>query len=103
MHLVQILLPMYDNDGRELPPTLYNEVKAELTDRFGGLTAYVRSPAEGRWKTEQKEVRDEIVIYEVMTHSLDQEQAWWRAYREHLQKLFHQGELVVRALPMQLL
>ncbi len=98
MHLVQMLLPLCDNDGQALPPSLYTEVRAELTQRFGGLTAYVHSPAEGRWKADHQEVKDDIIIYEIMTPELDA--AWWHGYRERLESRFHQGELVVRALPM---
>jgi hypothetical protein len=39
-HLVQILLPVYDNAGQRFPTDHYNEVRAKLTKTFGGLTAY---------------------------------------------------------------
>jgi hypothetical protein len=39
MYLVQILLPVYDNDGRPFPASSYADVRRELTERFGGLTA----------------------------------------------------------------
>lgn len=97
MHLVQILLPLYDNQGRTLPESLHAEVKAELTEKFGGLTAHVRSPAEGRWKSSGHEIRDEIVIYEVMTEELDE--PWWHHYRHACEARFRQGEILVRALP----
>lgn len=45
MHLVQILLPLYDNDGRRFPTSHYESLRAELTERFGGLTSYSRAPA----------------------------------------------------------
>ncbi|WP_395746098.1 hypothetical protein [Prosthecobacter sp.] len=101
MHLVQILLPLYDNQHEKLDAALYAEVKAELTEQYGGLTAHIRSPAEGRWKEAGNEVRDEIIIYEVMTDTLDP--AWWHAYRRELEARFHQAEIVIRALPMQML
>jgi hypothetical protein len=99
MHLIQILLPLYDNEGQALSGSLHAEVKSELTEKFGGLTAYVRSPAEGRWKASTTEVRDEIVIYEVMADSLDKD--WWKDCRERLETLFLQDEIIVRALPMR--
>src|SRR5687768_4274806 len=39
MHLIQILLPVYDNDGKSFPASRYADVRRELTERFGGLTA----------------------------------------------------------------
>jgi len=47
MHLVQILLPIDDRAGKALPSALFDEVRRELVDRFGGLTAYTRAPAKG--------------------------------------------------------
>jgi hypothetical protein len=100
MTLVQLLLPLYDAHGAHFPVAAYDEVARELTERFGGLTAYARAPAEGLWKEEPgKTRRDDIAVYEVMVESLDA--AWWKAYRERLEKRFAQDELVVRALEIR--
>ena len=102
MHLVQILLPLYDNSREPFPRVEFDRVGRELTERFGGLTAFVRSPARGVWKHEDDTtVRDDVVIYEVMANELDR--AWWRHYREELRERFAQDELVVRASEVQLL
>ena len=104
MHLVQILLPLYDNDGRPIDRALFARVAAELTERFGGLTAYTRAPAEGIWKEESESgatARDQIVIYEVMTEALDA--AWWGGYRRGLEERFRQEVVVVRAQETRLL
>ena len=47
MHLIHILLPLNDNEGRPYGRELF--VADELTEKFGGLTAHTR-PAEGLWK-----------------------------------------------------
>lgn len=99
MHLIQILLPLYDNHGQALPAALHAEVKAALTEKFGGLTAYVRSPAEGRWKDAGTETRDDIVIYEVMVSEVDE--GWWQRCRSALEASFRQEEVIIRALPMR--
>ena len=84
MYLVQLLLPRYDD-----------EVSRELTERFGGMTAYARAPAKGEWKPAPGEtVHDDIVVYEVMVETLERE--WWSAYRERLEQRFDQEELIVR-------
>jgi hypothetical protein len=95
MHLVQILLPLYAADGERLPQELFVAVRAELVERFGGLTAYSRSPATGLWDEGGSVQRDDIVVYEVMVEQLDR--AWWRKYREDLATRFRQQEMVVRA------
>ncbi|HZR26116.1 MAG TPA: hypothetical protein VFA59_21140 [Vicinamibacterales bacterium] len=97
MHLVQLLLPVTDNDGHPFAESLFVDVRRELTSRFGGVTAYMRAPATGLWKAPTGHVdRDEVVIVEVMVDDLDRE--WWRRYRAELARTFQQQELVVRAL-----
>ena len=99
MNLVQLLLPTYDEEGKRFPSELYTEVERELTERFGGLTAYVRAPAKGLWKERPGETRrDDILVYEVMVESLDA--AWWAQYRASLERRFRQDEMVVRAQAM---
>ena len=78
----------------------WDAAMAAITERFGGVTAHHRAPAEGLWKESgDSTVRDEIVIYEVMTDGLDR--TWWAAFQERLRERFRQDELVVRALPIE--
>ena len=102
MYLVQILLPLFDNDGHPFEAGEYVRLRSELADRFGGVTAYTRAPARGVWKDEAGETnRDDIVIFEVMTEELDRE--WWTAFRKQLEVRFRQDTLIVRALTSTLL
>lgn len=97
MYLIQLLLPVRDNDGRPFPREAYDRVRGEMTERFGGVTAYLRAPATGAWKDDAGGVdRDDVVIVEVMARALDRE--WWRLYREELEARFRQDEIVARAL-----
>ena len=49
-YLVQVLLPLYDNDGQAFDQAVYaRRSKTAFAKKFGGVTAYVRSPAEGAW------------------------------------------------------
>ena len=101
-HLVQLLLPLYDNDGNDFPRAQLEQVAKELTERFGGLTAYTRAPAEGRWREGGEGTsRDEIVVYEVMTYPLDA--GWWHAYRTELERRFAQDHILIRAQNVTLL
>ena len=73
-----------------------------LAKRFGGITAFRRSPAEGVWREGQGDVsRDEVVIFEVMTEHLNRQ--WWSGYRKKLEKRFRQEELVIRATQVEFL
>lgn len=100
MHLVQILLPLYDNEKRPFARAEFERVRGELTERFGGVTAHLRSPAEGAWKDEGGDVaRDDVVIYEVMCDALERD--WWARYRAELARRFRQEELIVRACAVE--
>jgi len=101
MHLIQILLPLYDKKQQPLNRSLHDEVKRELTKLFGGLAAYTRPPAEGRWSQGRSEVKDDIVVYEIMVETLDA--AWWGDYRHKLEERFAQEQIVIRAMAMSLL
>ena len=99
---MKLLLPLYDNDGVAFGRELFAEVRRELTDTFGGVTAYFQSPAEGVWEDDDGTVRhDRVVIIEVMTPALDRE--WWRRYRQQLEARFRQDTIVVRASAIETL
>jgi hypothetical protein len=85
-HLVQILLPVYDNAGQRFSRDHYDQVRMRLSDTFGGLTAYTRAPAAGLWHSGNTVRRDDIVIVEVMVDALDR--TWWKNYRRELEQLF---------------
>lgn len=96
MHLVEILLPVRDNEGRPFPRADFERVRTELAERFGGVTAFSRAPAEGVWKDDAGSTeRDDVITFEVMAERLDR--AWWATYREQLRQRFRQDEIVVRA------
>jgi hypothetical protein len=96
MHLVELLLPLYDNEGRRFVAGDFDRVRDELAEAFGGVTAFRRAPAEGVWKETDGEVsQDRVVIFEVMAEELDR--AWWSKYRAELERRFRQEVVVIRA------
>lgn len=103
MYLIELLLPLYDNEGQRLDRSLFSQVAGELTAAFGGLTAHTRAPATGLWKPDPADstTRDDIVIYEVMTASVDT--AWWTAYRRKLETRFRQEHVLIRSVKVELL
>ena len=99
MHLVQILLPVYGKAGTLLHDT-YGGIRDELVDRFGGLTAFTQSPAEGLWNPGGGEPeRDEIIMIEVMVPVIDR--PWWTSFKTRLESLLGQESIVIRTWPME--
>ena len=100
MFLVQLLLPVYEGPGRRVPRERFTEVRDELTHKYGGVTAFLRSPAQGTWKEQSGTVdHDDVVMCEVMVDSLDR--SWWTEYRSTLERRFGQRELVMRAVQIE--
>jgi hypothetical protein len=95
MTLIEIFLPLFDPQGARFPRAMLDEVKSELTDRFGGVTAFARSPAEGQWLQGGSVANDTLIVCEVMVESVDS--GWWRNYLDGLARRFGQQEMLARA------
>ena len=95
MHLVTILLPLNRNDGSPQPKALFERLRTELVDAFGGATFFARAPADGLWEEAGKVERDEVVTVEVLVEKLDRD--WWSGLRARLEAAFEQDEVLIRA------
>lgn len=95
MYVVQLLLPLFDNEGRRFPNAVMAEIRESLVSRFGGVTAFSRTPAEGVWSNDGRRVHDDIILVEVMATSLDR--AWWREFRRQMEGKLRQEAIIVRA------
>jgi len=94
MHLIHLLLPLHDNQNRSFAPQQFQTVRKELTEEFGGVTAFVRSPAVGLWKEDDEGIsRDEVVMFEILADQLNDD--WWRQYRKKLEAAFRQDEILI--------
>jgi hypothetical protein len=102
-HLIEILLPLASNEGEPFGRALYDMVRDELLSRFGGVTMFSRSPAEGSWAGGAGEGAscDRVISVEVMADDIDPD--WWSAYRVGLERRFGQESIVVRASEVTLL
>ena len=86
MFLIDILLPLQDERGQPFPAASYEALAQRMTERFGGVTSFARSPGKGRWKNRGATEHDDIVVIEVMTEELDR--AWWSQLRKELMREF---------------
>lgn len=95
MFVVELFLPLQTSDGEPVPATTFDRIKSELTDRFGGVTAFLRSPADGAWKPSKGSVvHDQVAIFEVMVNDVDT--AWWHDYRRSLEVELQQERILAR-------
>jgi len=102
MFLVQLLLPTRDNDQQPIGEPLFARVRTTLADRFGGVTAYQRSPATGLWKRPDGGVDgDDVVMVEVEVEAIDRQ--WWGEFRRQLESDFKQETILARAIRLEAL
>lgn len=102
MKLIQLFLPVYDQNGHSFPKAYFDDVRNELTGRFGGVTAFLRSPAVGVWENPEGDVsHDDVYLFEVLTESLERD--WWQAYRRCLEQRFCQDQVLVRVSDTEVL
>ena len=96
MHLIQVLLPLYDNNKQPFAKALYDDIRDQLKDSFGEVTFYRHTPAEGLWNDETGKTNfDELITAEVMTDTLNKE--WWQQFKHQLEQIFKQDEIVIRS------
>ena len=94
MVLVEILLPVTDRTREEL-----QRLTKLMTERFGGVTAFTRSPGEGLWQDQGRTIGDQIIVLGVMCETLDA--AWWAELRREIERRLDQDEIIVRSHPIQ--
>ena len=100
MHLIELVIPLHDNDKRTFSREHYDLLRDELTHEFGGVTAFVNSPAVGVWDEGKSALtHDEVIVFEVMVEVLDR--LWWAKYRSVLEARFRQQEILIRALEIE--
>lgn len=97
MQLVELFVPLETGSGERVGRDFVERVVRELTDRFGGATAFTRAPAEGLWKQGSTIQEDRVIIVEVLVDELDE--AWWKGYRGRLEAELEQDEVMIRATP----
>jgi hypothetical protein len=101
MRLARFYLPLRDNAGEPFPSFMFRGVEAELSARFGGVTAHLQSPASGLWRDggDGGQVHaDEVVIFEVLAKAEDRD--WFVAYRGRLARDFRQKSILMMLQPV---
>jgi mRNA-degrading endonuclease YafQ of YafQ-DinJ toxin-antitoxin module len=102
MYLIELLLPLTNNKDKPFKTKYFEQVQHHLTEKFGGLTAFTRNPAEGVWKQDKssKPTEDEIIIFEVLTPRFSKK--WWQDYKEELKTTFQQKDIIIKVMKIEL-
>jgi hypothetical protein len=101
MHLIQIFLPLFDNQGNQFSADKFSEVRQSMVTRYGGVTIY-KQAASGLWENESGHIdKDTLIVMEVIIKKLHKR--WWKHLRQSLEKDFQQNRILIRALPCSVL
>jgi hypothetical protein len=100
-HLIEIFIPLYDNDGRRFEQAFYSDVRSTMFDKFGGITVFGRAPAQGMDTDGGKSRHNDLIVFEVMTEAIDA--AWWQAYRKRLEQVPKQDRILIRSSAVSVL
>lgn len=98
--LIQLLLPVTDNQGRRFPDRMWEALKEKLVERFGGVTAFHRAPAEGVWApSPERRTAEDVFVVEVMSETFDE--TWWSRLQTDLESSLAQEHVVVRVISLR--
>jgi hypothetical protein len=93
--IIELFLPLNRRDGSPLDRAAFDRILRELTQRFGGVTAFLQAPEEGVWKaSDENTVFDQVAVIEVTAENVDR--TWWRDYRSSLEHELDQDEILIR-------
>ena len=97
MFLIELFVPLAKPQGGSIDQAVFDRIKQQLAERFGGVTAFVQAPAEGVWKSPSEEtIEDRVAILQVMMKEIDVN--WWREFRTTLEQELDQDEILVRSI-----
>ncbi|MFC3199459.1 hypothetical protein ACFOET_17690 [Parapedobacter deserti] len=95
MKLVQVFVPLVDNDGNRFPEEKFKDLQSALTEKFGGITVYRQMSIEGLWKeTNKRTDKDMLAIFEVLADVVDTD--YWEQLKARLATKFRQKDLLIR-------
>jgi hypothetical protein len=100
--LYELYLPLTYNNGRQIEAEKFDLTRRELVDRFDGLTSTPPGfPLQGWWRAAGTVVRDNIVIWTVLTQG--DENGFFRNYKEVLKQRLDQKEILIIKIPAEAL
>ncbi len=96
MKKYEIYLPLKYNDGTDIEPEKFYQVRITLSALFGGLTSSsMAAPFEGTWIHQGIEYKDMVIKLEIITSDDDKMEKFFRDYKEALKEVFQQKEILI--------
>jgi hypothetical protein len=90
----EILLPIKDNAGRELPRKRFDETREDIVARFGGVTIFPQ-PAQGVWVDSGKRYEEESIRLVVDVTDDTANRRFFENFKHVLNERFRQEDVYV--------
>jgi len=99
---VEILLPLFDNEGNEVDKSKFFYIRKELAAEFKGCT--FMSPTQGMWiDREEEEYIDANVGFYVLAPNTEKSTNFFKAYKAILKERFNQLDVLMTYYPVEIL
>ena len=98
MKKYEIYLPLKYNDGREIEPDKFKQIREELITVFGAVTVSSQSaPYQGTWKYGGVDFIDDIIKIEIIAGADRRTQRFLRDFKTRLKRLLDQIDILITA------
>jgi len=96
MKKYEIYLPLKFNDGSEIEPEKFKQIREELIATFGALTVSSQSaPYQGNWKYGGVDFIDDIIKIEIITGNDRKTARFFRRFKERLKRTLQQIDILI--------
>jgi ATP-dependent Clp protease ATP-binding subunit ClpA len=89
-----LYVPVRYDDGSPVEPDKLARIRTRLVEQFGGLIE-LRHPIEGLWKIGNTTLRDELIIYRVLTSEAARALLFFTQLKEELKTDLRQDEVLI--------
>ena len=97
---IEVLLPLFDNDGKPIEESKFLETSKELAAKFRGCTAL--TPAEGLWMNKDSVTSEDVNSgFYVVAPYIEDSINYFESYKDTLKYRFRQEEIFVTYYPVK--
>jgi hypothetical protein len=96
MKKYEIYLPLKYNDGSEIEPEKFKQIREELIAVFGAVTVSSQTaPYQGTWKYGGVDFIDDIIKIEIIAADDRNSTRFFRRFKQRLKRLLRQIDILI--------
>ena len=96
MKKYEIYLPLKYNDGQEIEPEKFKQIRQQLVAVFGAITVTsLNAPFEGTWRYGGVEFVDDIIRFEIITEQDFRANIFFKSFKKQLKRTLRQFDILI--------